>query len=278
MRIGICADSTCDLPKDIIDKNQIRIVPLNIVLGDVEKKDGLEVSVEELFAYVAKTGNLPKTSAINIEEFKSVFAEMKKEYDAIIYFSISFKISSSGINAKKASEEFENIFVIDSKSLSTGNGLLILSAIDKIKEGKDLQTILTEVNDEVEKVQASFCVDTLKYLHKGGRCSSIALLGANLLHIKPRISLVNGVMEMTKKYRGKIEDVLVKYANEMLKEVSPNKKRVFITHSSPMDETTKVLRKMLSDYGFEEIIESSAGCTVSTHCGKKTLGILYIAK
>ena len=171
----------------------------------------------------------------------------------------------------------DNVYVIDTKSLSSGSALLILSCIDKIAEGKNIETIIQELEQEVEKVQASFLVDTLKYLHKGGRCSSVALLGANLLQIKPRISLVDGKMQVTKKYMGSIEKALIKYAKEMLADVKPNKKRAFVTSSSPVGCSTEI-KQMLIDYGFEEVYEAQAGATIATHCGKKTLGILYIAE
>ena len=165
--------------------------------------------------------------------------------------------------------------VFDSKSLSTGMGLTIISCAEKIKAGKTVEEIEKELKEEIEKVQASFLVDTLKNLHKGGRCSSLALLGANLLKIKPRISLVNGEMKVTKKYMGNIEVCLLKYVEDMLKECPPDKKRVFVTYSSYMPVADKIAEG-LKEYGFKEVLQTYAGSTVCTHCGKKTLGILYI--
>lgn len=277
MRIGISADSTCDLSKELIEKYNIHITPITIIVGGEEKKDGVNVTVPELYEYVEKTGELPKTSALNPEEYGEHFEKVLEQNDFCLHFSLSFGISSTGQNARLKASQMENVYVIDTKSLSSGSALLILSCIDKIAEGKNIETIIKELEQEVEKVQASFLVDTLKYLHKGGRCSSVALLGANLLKIKPRISLVDGKMEVTKKYMGSIEKALVKYAKEMLEEVKPNKKRVFITSSSPVGCTAEI-KQMLIDYGFEEVYETQAGATIATHCGKKTLGILYIAE
>ena len=277
MKIGISADSTCDLPREIIQQNNIYLCPISIVLGDDIKQDGIDINVEELFEYVDKTGQLPKTSAVNPNEYEQHFNKVLQNNDFCIHFALSFGVSSTGANARVAAASMENVYVIDTKSLSSGSGILILSCLDKIKEGKDAQTIIKEIEEEVEKVQASFLVDTLKYLHKGGRCSSVALLGANLLKIKPRISLVDGKMQVTKKYMGNIESALIKYVKDMLVEVPANKKRVFVTCSSPVSCIPEI-KKMLTEYGFEEILESRACCTISTHCGKKTLGILYIAE
>ena len=277
MKIGISADSTCDLPKELIEKYNIHLTPITIILGDEERHDGVDVTIDDLYDYVDKTGQLPKTAALNPAEYEEHFNKVLENYDYCIHFALSFGISSTGTNARLQASQMENVYVVDTKSLSTGSGLLILSCLDKIAEGKDVNTIIAEIEAEVEKTQASFLVDTLKYLHKGGRCSSIALLGANLLKIKPRISLVDGKMEVTKKYMGSIEKALVKYAKDMLEEVKPNKKRAFVPYSSPVDCIPEI-KQMLIDYGFEEVLESQAGATISTHCGKKTLGILYIAE
>lgn len=278
MKICISADSTCDIPKELLKQYDIHLMPIAIMLGDEVRHDGIDVTSNEIFEFVDKTGELPKTSAVNIYEYTEYFKNLKKDYDAVIHFSLSFGVSSTGNNARLASLELDNVHVIDTKSLSSGSGLLVLSCVDKLKEGKKLEQVISEIEEEVEKVQASFLVNTLKFLHKGGRCSSLSLLGANLLKIKPRISLVNGKMEVTKKYRGKIEDALIKYFDDMLEEVKPNKKRAFITYSSPVEPTGKILIQKLKDMGFEEVLESTACATISTHCGRKTLGVLYIAE
>ena len=278
MKICISCDSTCDIPKDLLEKYDIHLMPITIMLGTEEHHDGIDVTPEDIFNFVDKTNELPKTSAVNIYEYTEYFKKLRQEYDAVIHFSLSFAISSTGNNARLASNDVDNVYVIDTKSLSSGSGLLALSCVDKLKEGKDIKTIVKELEEEANKVQASFLLDTLRFLHKGGRCSSIALLGANVLKIKPRISLVDGKMQVTKKYRGNIEDALMKYADDLLKEIPPNKKRVFVTYSSPVEPTRTKLLQMLKDYGFEEVLESSACATISTHCGRKTLGVLYIAK
>ena len=278
MKIAISCDSTCDIPKALIEKYNIHLMPITILLGSEERKDGIDVSPQDVFDYAEKSGELARTSAVNVYEYLEYFKKLRENYDAVIHFSLSFGISSTGNNALSASHDVDNVYVIDTKSLSSGSGLLALSCVDKIQEGKDIDTIVNELNAEADKVQASFLVDTLKFLYKGGRCSSIALLGANLLKIKPRISLVNGKMEMTKKYRGSISDALIKYFEDIVKEVEPNKRRVFVTYSSPVEPARTIILDKLKKIGFEEILESSACATISTHCGPKTLGILYIAK
>ena len=278
MKICISCDSTCDIPKDLLQKYDIHLMPITIMLGTQEHHDGIDITPDDVFAFVDKTNELPKTSAVNIYEYTEYFKKLRQEYDAVIHFSLSFAISSTGNNARLASNEVDNVYIIDTKSLSSGSGLLALSCVDKIKEGKDISTIVKELEEESNKVQASFLLDTLRFLHKGGRCSSIALLGANVLKIKPRISLVDGKMQVTKKYRGNIEDALLKYADDLLKETPPNKKRVFVTYSSPVEPTRTILLEKLKSYGFEEVLESSACSTICTHCGRKTLGVLYIAQ
>lgn len=278
MKIGISADSTCDIPKELLEKYDINLMPIKIMLGTEVKQDGINVTPDDIFNFVDTTGELPKTSAVNTYEYSEHFKNLKEKYDAVIHFSLSFAISSTGNNARLASLDLENVYVIDTKSLSSGSGLLVLSCVDKIKENKDIKTIVKELENEANKVQASFLLDTLKFLHKGGRCSSIALLGANVLKIKPRISLIDGKMQVTKKYRGNIEEALIKYCDDLLKEIPPNKKRVFVTYSSPVEPTRTILLKKLQDMGFEEVLESSACATICTHCGRKTLGVLYIAE
>lgn len=277
MKIRISADSTCDLSQELIEKYNITKMPIIVTLGETEYQDGVNITTDTLYEYIDSTGTLAKTAARSIYEYQEHFRQMLKSCDHVIHFSLSFKLSATGSNALKASEEIgaDKVTVIDTKSLSTGSGLLILSAAEKIAEGKDLETIKREILTEREKVQASFLVDTLKNLHKGGRCSSIALLGANLLKIKPRISLIDGEMKVTKKYMGNINSSLLKYVKDILVECPPNKSRVFVTSSSDIPISDTIV-EMMKEAGFSEVLTTRAGCTVCTHCGKNTLGILYL--
>ncbi len=278
MKICISADSTCDLPKEFVEKYDIRLNAMPFSLGENDlRHDGVDGTSEDVFEYVKKTGKLPTTSAYNEYEYTEHFKKIKEEYDAIIHFSFSWDISSTGLNARRAAEKMENVFTIDTQNLSCGISLLILECQEMIEKGLDIKDIIESIEKLKKKVQASFVIDTLKYLHKGGRCSGVALIGSKLLSIKPRISVVDGKMMVTKKYIGNINTCLLKYCDDILNEVPANKKRVFVAYSSPIKVKDKIKEK-LKNYGFEEIIEAKAGPSICIHCGENTLGILYISK
>lgn len=278
MKICISADSTCDLPKEFVEKYDIRLNAMPFSLGENDlRHDGVDGTSEDVFEYVKKTGKLPTTSAYNEYEYTEHFKKIKEEYDAIIHFSFSWDISSTGLNARRAAEKMENVFTIDTQNLSCGISLLILECQEMIEKSLDIKDIIESIEKLKKKVQASFVIDTLKYLHKGGRCSGVALIGSKLLSIKPRISVVDGKMMVTKKYIGNINTCLLKYCDDILNEVPANKKRVFVAYSSPIKVKDKIKEK-LKNYGFEEIIEAKAGPSICIHCGENTLGILYISK
>ena len=275
MKIAVSAESTCDLSKDLIEKYDVKIIPYHVILGEEEYQDDGSLSSQELFEFVDKNGILPKTAALTVGEYEDYFKNILKDYDAVIHITLSSRITSCVGNCEMAAKNCQNVFVIDSKSLSTGIGLLVLSCAEKIKAGLEVKQIVNELLQEVERVQASFVVNTLKYLHKGGRCSAIALLGANLLKIKPKIALIDGKMEVVKKYMGKLDDVLVRYCNDLLNDNNPNLNRVFVTYSSRVATTDKIIQ-ILKDYGFKEVYETQAGCTICSHCGRDTLGVLFL--
>ena len=281
MKIVVSTDSTSDLPKDLQEKYNISVMPLIVTLGEESFEDGVNITADDIYAYVEKTGTLPKTGAKSAFMYKEFFENIFKEKnaDAIIHISLSEKLSSSYSNAVLASEELKNVYVIDSKSLSSGSGLIALSCADKIAEGKDVETIIKEINEEIAKTQASFIVDSLKYLHKGGRCSALSVLGANLLRIKPKIKLEDGKMGVDRKYMGKYESVLISYTNDLMKDYkNADKKRVFITFTTKNDEVNEKISEILKANGFKEIITNFAGSTITCHCGKNTLGVLFINK
>lgn len=279
MKIIVTTDSTSDLPKDLAEKYNVGIMPLGVNLGDDTFEDGVNIGPDQIFEFVDKTGILPKTSAKSAYNYQEFFEEQMKKLngDALIHISLSSEISSSYNNALLASKELKNVYVIDSKSLSTGCSLLVLSAIDKINEGKELKTIIQELTEMVNHIQASFIINNLKYLYKGGRCSALAMFGANVLRIKPKIMLADGKMVVNKKYMGKYEQVLLNYVKDLLKDY-PNidKKRVFITFTTKTDEINNQIEKILEENGFEEIIQNYAGSTIASHCGKETLGVLFV--
>lgn len=279
MKIIVTTDSTSDLPKELVEKYNIGVMPLNVNLGDDTFEDGIDIGPEKIFNYVDTTGILPKTGARSALAYQEFFEKQMKDLnaDALIHISLSSELSSSHENALMASQELQNIKVLDSMSLSTGCALLVLSAIDKINEGKDLRTIYLELQEERNRVQASFVINNLKYLYKGGRCSALAMFGANVLRIKPKIKLANGKMIVDKKYMGKYEQVLINYVKDLLKDYqNVDKKRVFITFTTKNDEINAQIEQILKDYGFEEIIQNYAGSTIASHCGRDTLGVLFI--
>lgn len=279
MKIVIAADSTCDLSPELIKENNIKIIPLYVNLGEKSLKDGIDIVPSDIFKYVEETGNLPKTSAIPLGEFMDVFSELKKDADAVIYFSISSGFSSSYQNAVIAAEETENVYVVDTKNLSTGEGLLVLKACKMAREGASCEEILKEMEVLSERVDASFVLEKLDFLRKGGRCSALAHLGANILGIKPCIEVLDGGMTVGKKYRGKFTAVLEKYVNDKLSEAEVDDEFAFFTYSecdsAYVEAGVEAVRKTGK---FKNLYITKAGCTVTTHCGGNTMGVLFIRK
>ena len=277
MKIAITSDSTIDLSKELLQEFDIKILPLQFLLGDNVYRDG-DLTNEQIFEHVNNGGALPKTSAENAEGFKAFFSEILKEYDAIIHFDISSDISSTFNNAYLASQEFDGkVEVIDSKNLSTGIALLAIYARKLTKTESDIKIIAEKVRERVPFVQTSFVVERLDYLHKGGRCSSVALLGANILKIRPQIILKDGKMGSHKKFRGPMPMVVSKYCKETLEEFNnPDKSVIFLTYSSATPEMIKAAHDVIDGLGFKNVYETTAGGIVSSHCGENTLGILYI--
>ena len=275
MKIAVSVESTNDLSKELLNKYDIKVIPYQIVLGDKSFKDG-ELSTEELFAYVDEKGTLPKTNAINDFGYTEYFEGLKKEYDAIIHICLSSGLSSSCGNAMRAAKEMKNVFVIDSKSLSTGIGLLALYACDLVQEGFMPEEIAKKVSERVDKLQVSFVIERLDYLYKGGRCNSLQLFGANLLKLRPRIIVKDGKMSADKKYRGNMVKVVNNYCADTLEEFNtPDLTRVFVTYTTATKEMVDAAKAALEEAGFKNIYETHAGCTIASHCGGNTLGILY---
>ena len=281
MKIKIISDSTCDLSPELIAKYDIEIVPLYVSLGDETKKDGTEATPDDIYKYVDKTGILPKTAAPNIGDFVDTFKKWHDEGYSIIHFNISGDFSSSYHNACIAANEVGDVWVVDSRNLSTGQGLVVLYGAELAAQGKSPEEIKKACDEITSKVEASFLVDSIDYLRKGGRCSSVAALGANLLKLKPCIEVIGGKMTSSKKYRGSIDKVILNYVEERLTgRTDIDFKRIFITHSLFNPDTVKLVEAKIREIcpDFEEILETDAGCTVTSHCGPYTLGILFIRK
>ena len=279
-QIIISSDSTCDLSKELIERYNIRILPMGVTLGDDIHRDGVDVTPDDIYAYVEKTGQLPKTSAINMAEDADAFAEFTKDGSAVIHFTISSSMSATYNNARMAAEEFEDVYVVDSKNLSTGSGLLVIAAAEMAQQGMEAKEIASKVSELADYVDASFVVDNLEYLAKGGRCSAVAAFGANLLQLKPCISVKNGAMGVSKKYRGKFEKVLSTYVTEKLaNQEDINLDRIFVTHAGcDLQLVESVVEQVKATVPFKEVLITRAGCTVSSHCGANTLGVLFVRK
>lgn len=280
-RIKITGDTTIDLSKELLNKYNVKTVPLYIVRGENSSKDGKEVTPEDIYAYVSETKKLPKTSAPSVQDYIDCFTELKKEYDEIIHFNISSEFSSAYQNAVIAANEVGGVYPVDSRNLSTGTGLLVIEACEEVEKGeKTAKEIAEEMSKLTEKVEASFIINQLDYLYKGGRCSGVAALGANMLKLRPVILVQNGKMNVGKKYRGKYTECVKQYIKETLENRDDiRNKRIFITHTKCDEETLKIAHDAVAEFGnFEEILDTTAGCTITTHCGAGTLGVLFIKK
>lgn len=277
MKIAISAETTIDMPKELLEKYNIHTTAFTILLGEETKLDG-ELKSDEIFEYVQKTKILPKTSAINEFQYTEYFEKLLADYDAVVHISLSSEISSACNNAKAAASKMQNIYIVDSRSLSTGIALLAIYASKLAAGGKISAAEITNlVTARVPHVQASFIVERLDYLHKGGRCSSIALLGANLLKIRPQIIVKDGKMQSAKKYRGNIDKVIEDYSKDVIEQFNtPDLTTAFVTYTTATEGMVAAAKKALQDRGFKEIYETRAGATISSHCGEHTLGILYI--
>lgn len=276
MKICVSAESTIDLPKEILDEFEIKTVPFTITLGDKNGLDGV-TTPEEIFDYVDRTGVLPKTSAVNMGQYDEYFHSLLKEYDEVIHFSLSSDMSSAYQNACAVAKEIGHVHVIDSMSLSTGIALLAIYASKLVKQNLSVEEIVKKVSERIPHDQASFVLATVDYLYKGGRCSALAKLGAMLFRIRPQILVVNGKMGPGKKYTGKQVDCVANYCRDTLEQFNnPDLEIGFVTHSSATPEMVEVAKKAMRERGFKRVIETKAGATISSHCGPKCLGILYI--
>ena len=281
MKVKITSDSTCDLSPELINRYDIGILPLLITFGEKAFRDGVDVSPEDIYQFVDETKSLPKTCALNTAEYEEFFRKWTDQGYALVHFCIGSKFSSTCQNAQIAASSMENVYVVDSENLSTGQGLLVLRAAELQKEGLGADEIFKTCTALAPLVEASFVLEDLEYLVKGGRCSGVAAFGANLLKLKPCIEVRSGVMEPSKKYRGKIQSVIMEYVTDRLTGRDDlDKSRVFITHTRCDPEWVEEARKKVIELvpDFEEVLETTAGATVTTHCGPSTLGVLYIRK
>ncbi len=278
--IVISADSTCDLSPELRERYNVSIIPLGVTLGDKTFFDGVDITPDDIYAHHAKTGELPKTTAANVGDCIDYFKPFADANKTVIHFSLSSEFSSTYNNTCLAASEYENIFVIDTRNLSTGSALLVVAAAEMANKGMTAEEIVEKINAMIPCVDASFVIDNLEYLHKGGRCSALAMLGANVLKLKPCIEVKNGKMGVGKKYRGKYSAVLGEYVNERLANIGDiDLDRIFVTHAGVNEEIVNtVVEQVKKAAPFKEVFLTRAGCTISSHCGADTLGVLFVRK
>lgn len=281
-KVRIFSDSTCDLSDELLERYEITLVPLCIVLDDKSYLDREELSPAQIFAWADEHKKTPKTAAVPFEVLQERLKPYMDQDEDIIFFGISEDMSSTCNVARLAGAEFEKgrLFVIDSQNLSTGIGLQVIRAAQLARQGKTAEEIVEEIEAARGLVRASFVVDTLTYLARGGRCSGATALLANTLKLHPCIKVIGGKMEVGKKYRGRLERALSNYVKDLEPELlSAEPSRAFITHSGVNAETVAEVRDYLESLGhFDEILETTAGGVISSHCGPGTLGVLYYEK
>ncbi len=281
MKIKILSDSTCDLSPEILAQNHISLVPLTVIKDDQDYKDGITITPAEIFAHVAAGGSLCSTSANSVGEYQEIFEAHSQKHDGVLLITIGSGFSSCYQNACIAASEFDNVRVVDSMNLSTGQGLVVLEACRLAKECASLDELAEKVQAFTGRVEASFLLDRLDYMVKGGRCSSTAALGANLLNLKPCIEVKGGKMGVVKKYRGKYDKCLASYVKDRLEgRTDVTNETLFITCTPVSDACYSAVKEAVSEYGgyFKTVYETTAGCTVSCHCGPGTLGVLFVRK
>lgn len=281
MKVRITSDSTCDFSREMKKRFHVGIVPLYVIKDGVAYRDSKDITCEEIFAHVAAGGALCTTSAVSQSEYEDFFEKQLEGNDALVHINLSSEMSSCHQNALVAADKFKNVHVVDSRNLSSGQGLIVIRGSQLAEKGDmTAEEIANDLREYAKKVDASFIVDNLEYLRKGGRCSALAALGANLLSIKPCIEVHDGKMSVARKYRGTFQKALKMYVRDRLKEDDTvDTSRVFITHTPVADGIVDAVKSEVeSCKQFDEVLESEAYCVISCHCGPNTLGVLYTHK
>ena len=279
-KVKITCDSSCDLSPELYEKYDVEVVPFGIYLGEELRTDGVDVQVPDLYQYADRTGTLPKTVAVSPSTYTDVFKKYTDQGMSVVHINLSSELSSTHQNAMIAASELPNVYPIDSRNLSSGSGHLVLLAKELADKGLEAAEIAERLNEAKERLDVSFVVTTLNYLVMGGRCSALKAFGANLLNLHPEIKVTNGAMGVGKKYRGNMKKYVEAYIRGALEgRTDIDTHRIFVTHS-PMDPAVvaDAIELVKSLHDFDEVLETSAGCTVSTHCGPGTLGVLFFKK
>lgn len=282
-KVIISADSTSDVPVELLEKYNIVTVPLHITLGGNTYDDLIDIKPDDVYAHFEKTGELPKTSAVNMQEYIDKFKPFVDDGCEVVHINIGSSLSTSHQQCKLAAKELGNVYAVDSCSLSTGSGLLVLEAVEMAEKGMSGAEIAEKLRGMTDTINCSFIVDKLDYLRAGGRCSAVALMGANLLSIKPCIEVHNedaGNMSVGKKYRGKLSKVLSQYVNDRISGCEKiNKKRAFVTHAGISEELANELMALVKGMNcFDEVILAKTNCTIASHCGPQTMGLIFMTE
>lgn len=280
MKIKITSDSTCDLPRELLEHYDIDVIPLYIIKNGKTFRDGVDITPDDIFSYVDATGDFCTTAAVNTFDYIRFFERFSARFDAVVHISLGSGFSVCHSNAKDASRVFSNVYVIDSENLSSGQGHVAVEAAKMAAAGEEPGAICRHLADVTGRVETSFLIDRLDYIFKGGRCSLATALGANILHLRTCVEVSGGIMQVTKKYRGTFERCVESYVKDKLEGRDDIVfDTVFITHPAAPPTALEAARKAIGRYArFREIIETKAGCTVSCHCGPRTLGVLFLQK
>ena len=280
MKIKILSDSTCDLSEELVQKYDITVLPLTVIKDGQSYHDRVDITPADIFAHVAAGNDLCSTTAMNVGEYEEFFAKFASEYDGVIHINLGSGFSSSHQNACIAATEYPNVRVVDSQNLSTGQGLVVLKAAELAQTCTDLDQLKAQLDEFATRVEASFLLDQLKYMVKGGRCSSVVALGANLLNLKPCIEVRGGKMSVVKKYRGNYAKCLASYVKDRIADRDDlERDTLFVTRTPVSDECLEAVKTAVDAHAdFKNIYWTEAGCTVSCHCGPGTLGVLFVRK
>ena len=278
--IKITTDSTCDLPKYIVEQHDITVMPLGVIKAGKLYQDGINIRTADIAAHVDAGGEITTTNAVNVADYETVFRELTAKYDAVIHINIGMGFSCCHQNAKLAAEDIPEVYVVDSANLTVGHGLLVMAAAEAAEAGKSVSEILAMLEDMIPRIETSFVLDRLDYMKKGGRCSTATALGASLLKLHPCLDVIDGKLPVTKKYRGSIEKVVADYVRDRLKDRTDlDTTRMFLVDTCEDDHLASIARDILKEDGrFGQILEAKAGCTIFCHCGPGTLGLIFLRK
>ena len=278
--IKITTDSTCDLPKHLLEQYDITVFPLGIVKAGKLYHDGVDIRTADIAAHVDAGGEITTTNAVNLADYEDAFRAFSEKYDAVIHLNIGSGFSCCYQNAKLAAEEVPEVYVVDSGNLTVGHGMMVLAAAEAARNGKSVTEILDLLDGMVPRLETSFVLDRLDYMKKGGRCSAVTALGANLLKLHPCVDVIDGKMSVTKKYRGGIAKVISDYVHDRLRDRTDlDLSRIFLVDTCPGDELASIAREIIQEDGrFGELIEAKAGCTIFCHSGPNTLGLILLRK